>query len=581
MPVSEKSLKLLACAALVFCAGLAVQLPALSGRLLWDDAELIGANPFLGSCANLGAVLNPLNLARVLPVPMSARPVVNATLLADACAGAGPFDMKLTNALLHAFNAALLFIVLFAFTGSAGGALLGAAVLAVHPASVEAVNIIVFRSHLLGFFFFLCGLAAALLYVRGAGRAAAGGAAACYFLALLSVETAITLPAAALLAAYFEDGKAGLKKMLPLLGLFAAIALFYLWFRAPRSGYIISGVATPGIAGASALYPAALLPEGAFKTVGGIKLLPWRDIYFDRAANLFTMAGVCVAYLRDLVLPLNLSSEYNPAVIKGLRAGAWPLAGCLAFLAAGLGLLRGRRLAGLGLLFIAVTLLPALNIVPLYNIKADRYLYLPLAGLALTVAAAFGACRPGKARLAAGVAVACWLTFLAATTVRRAPEFADDLALFTAAVKSAPDLPRARGNLAAALLAAGDCAGAAREAGQAVKLNPAETELRLRSAYTLARCSRGGEALAEAQAALALSPEDPDALYLAGLLKLKTDRPRGVALLQRAAGRAPRRRDIRLTLSLAKKEKAGLLTKPDQASRAELERFYRQAGLFF
>jgi hypothetical protein len=569
-------------AALVFCAALGAHAPELSASLLWDDAQFIGDNSFAASCSNMGAALNPVHLIKVLPAPFSARPLVNVSLIADACSAAGPYGMRLTSLLFHAFNSALLFFLLLALSASVPASLFGALVLAVHPAAAEAVNIISFRSHLLGFFFFISALFFSLVNGRKAALPLAAAAAGCYFLALMSVETAFVLPAAALLTVYFDSGKDGLKRTGPLFAALALVAVFYLWFRVPRSGYDIPGVSTPGISAASFLYPASIFPKG-FAAPDHILTMPaWRAVYSDTAANLFTMARVTLDYASALVLPLGLSPDYSPRVITTLRQGFAPLAGCLLFLAGVFSLYLRKRLAGLGLLLTFTCLLPALNLWPIYNIRADRYLYLPLAGFCLACAAGFKYCLAGgrKRRVLAALAL-LWVSALSAITLRRAPEFRNDLALFSAAVKQEPAAARARANLAAAWLRAGNCREAAAEAAQAAALDPANPQLRLRLAFTLASCGRGGEALKEADEALRVSPGNAAALYLSGLLRLNIDRRGAIDRLRQADAAAPASREAFLTLFLVEKKDPAALGPRDREALSRLKKFYSGAGLLF
>lgn len=575
----EKPRQYLLLAALAFAAALALYLPAISDGPLWDDEEYIAKNAFVSDCANLGTALNPANLLKVLPVPMSARPLVNASLIADACSGAGVRGMRLTNVLLHAFNSALLFFLLLALCGSAPAALFGALVFAVHPASAEVVHIISFRSHLLGFFFFTAGLIFSIFYGRQRSAASGITASLAYFFAVLSVETPIVLPAAALLSIYFDSGKEGLKRFAPLLLSLILIGTFYLWFRAPRSGYDLPGSAAPGIAGPSALYPASLLPLDVLRPESFNTPPPWRGIYTDRTANLFTMSAITLDYFQALALPLGLSTDYNPAVIKNLRGGVLPVAGCLAAVAVGWLLFLRRKLSGLALLLILTALLPALNIVPLYNIKADRYLYLSLCGLALLAAAGFrrGSQEKSRLRFYLPAAAGLYLAGLCAVSLLRAPGFKNDLALFSAAVAQNPGVPRAQANLSAALMRSGDCPKAVSSSRAASALDSDSPQLRLRLAYTLAWC---GE-VKESSLLLKSCPQNADALYLAALLSLKGDRARAVTLLKAALEAAPRRRAFFLTLLLAENKKAAGLAAEDRKDLEELEKSLKAAGLLF
>lgn len=576
----EKPRLYLLLAALAFASAAALYLPSLRNGLLWDDEEFIAKNAFVSDCANLGAALAPVNLLKVLPVPMSARPLVNASLLADVCSGGGVEGMHLTNVLLHAGNSALVFLLLLTLCGSAPAALFGALVFALHPASSEVVHIITFRSHLLGFFFFTAGLLSSLFFARKPGALTGTAAALAYFLSVLSVETPIVLPAAALLAVYYDSGKEGLRRSAPLLIGLILVGTFYLWFRAPRSGYELPGSAAAGIAGPSVLYPAALLPPDASRPMSLNTPPPWRELYSDRTANLFTMSAVTLDYFRALALPLRLSSDYNPALIKSFRLGVWPLAGCLAALAGAWLIFIRKKLSGLAALLVFTALLPVLNIfLPVYNIRADRYLYLPLAGFALLAAAGFRrSCgEPPPRRIFPLAAAGLYLAALCALSVLRAAEFRNDLALFSAAVARDPGVPRAQANLAAAMMRRGDCAGAVRHSRAASATDPGNRQLRLRLAYTLAWCGRAEES------ALLLKDwnGDPDAFFLSGLSSLKTDRRQAVALLKAALEAAPRRRDIFLTLLLAEKKSPAGLAARDREDMAVLRKAYRAAGLFF
>ncbi len=564
-------------AILAFAAGLAAQLPAVTDRLLWDDAQFVASNPFVSDCGNLARALDPVYLFKVLPVRMSARPVVNVSLLADACSGAGPRGMRVTNALLHACGAAMLFALLLVLCGSPPAALFGALVFALHPAVSEAVQIVAFRSHLLGFFFFSGALALAVLAGRGAGLSVSLAGAACYFLAVLSVETAAVLPLSAALAVWFDSGKAGLRRAVPLFTALALLGAFYLWFRVPRSGYELPG-SRPGVSAPSALYPAALLPPPSSPPAAGrgwSELPPWRAVYASGSANLYTMSAVMLGYLRELVLPLGLKADYAPKVITDWRRGLPALAVCLAVLAAGLVLFFRRRLSGLGLMLTLTALLPALDLVHIYNLRADRYLYLPLAGFALLAAAAFRRAESltGPRRTAVLAAGAVWLAGLGALTVSRWPQFADDRALFSEA--AAGGSPRAHANLAGTLLRGGDCDGAVKESAEAARLDPGDPFLRLRLAYALAWCGRGREALA----AIASAPETPDTVFLRGLACMESDPERAVGLISAALEKEPGRADMRLALGLALgRAPAGLDPASAAGFAAELDAF-KKGGL--
>ncbi len=103
--------------------------------------------------------------------------------------------------------------------------------------------------------------------------------------------------------------------------------------------------------------------------------------------------------------------------VQGPVASVGPaLAAAVGALVLAAGAARVRGAAGFGIAAWALLLLPSLHLVPLqvFPLHADRYLYAPWLGLALTVGAALDALSPSRRRL--GLAVAAAATLLAGTT---------------------------------------------------------------------------------------------------------------------------------------------------------------------
>lgn len=512
--------KLLLLGALVFTAAMAVYSREAPRELLWDDYIFIGQNKFLAKCSNLGAALRPGNLVYVQPVAMSARPVVNASLLLDSCSGGGRAALHQTNCLLHAFNAVLLFIFIVILLGDPLAAFFGALVFAVHPAAAELVHIASFRSHLLGAFFFLAAMLAALFHSRKARPLTGCLAAACYLLAMLSVETAVVFPLAALALAWFDGGRAAVKRLLPLMAALAALALFYFWFRTPRSGYDIPGVSRPGLTGSSPLYPAALFLPGQGPSLPYYTVIPWRLVYKDHLVNFYTMARVLADYLLAVPLPLHLSIEYNPPVITRLSGAMIPVCADLAVLAAAVILFLRRRFEGLGLLLAFICLLPVMNIWPMLNIKGDRYLYLPLAGFALAAAAFLARYRAFRAERRSGALTAgLFVAALALAAVLRNPDFRDTMSLYSAAARTEPAAFGVRLNLAEICQAKNDCACVFRQVDAVKGVDPGNLPLKRHVGALLAACGRKDEALDDMAEVLKALPEDPEALYWTKVLR--------------------------------------------------------------
>lgn len=83
---------------------------------------------------------------------------------------------------------------------------------------------------------------------------------------------------------------------------------------------------------------------------------------------------------------------------------------------------------------------------------------------------------------------------------------------------------------------------------------PQDPEVQRRLAYALHRAGRSAEAIAAADQALALDPENADTLYTAGIVRTesKLDQARGLALLEQARQREPDNWKVRDALAKAK-----------------------------
>jgi hypothetical protein len=167
--------------------------PSLANDLVWDDRIYILDNPPVRE-ARLGEILSR-------PIGSYYRPVVFATFAIEAVASdANPALFHLTNLVLHAAVAGLLFAAAVALGASAPPACAAALLFALHPVQSEAVLYVSGRTDVLAAAF---GLGALLLHARArgwcgpaAGAGAQWGAAICFALALGCKESAASLPLA-------------------------------------------------------------------------------------------------------------------------------------------------------------------------------------------------------------------------------------------------------------------------------------------------------------------------------------------------------------------------------------------------
>ena len=119
---------------------------------------------------------------------------------------AGAFH--LTNVLIHAATAILLFLILRTMTGALWPSAFVAAVFAIHPLRAESVAWVAERKDVLAAFFFMLAIGAYVRFVRKPDSAGRYLMVALFFLlALLSKPTAVTLPFVLLLLDYWPLGR--------------------------------------------------------------------------------------------------------------------------------------------------------------------------------------------------------------------------------------------------------------------------------------------------------------------------------------------------------------------------------------
>ncbi|HVR61506.1 MAG TPA: hypothetical protein VMU50_06385, partial [Polyangia bacterium] len=373
---------------LVVAAALIAFGGSLRNQFTYDEGLVIGeADPFLRS-GSLSTLVSPRYFAASREGTY--RPVVTLSYMVDRAFGEAPFVFKADSLLLHAACALLVLALARRLLPATERrfALIGALFFAVHPLATETVDNASFREDGLVTFFVLSGLLLAL-----ADRL--WPAALCYALGLLSKESAVVFPilllGARLVAARAAvDGaparRSRLARELVVLG---AITIAYLAVR-------FGPMNTPG---SYARFP------------GG-----------NRAATLLGMPAVLVRYARLVVWPWPLLADYSGYFDFGPRAALARLPALLAaaaLLAAPVvAWRRGATTVAFGLAWFFVALLPVANVIAIPVPAAERFLYLPLAGVALALSA--GAARvlarwPAASRplLAGGVAVAIAFVALA------------------------------------------------------------------------------------------------------------------------------------------------------------------------
>lgn len=462
--------------ALAVLAGTALYLPSLDYGFVWDDRQLITANPAIETDTPLALFGRGFMLAghgsqsrRV----QYYRPLAALSFWLDHRArGMNPRGFHLTNVLLNGLVLVLLALLLLELLRRDGRyrrwpVLLGVLAFGVHPAHVESVAFISGRTDLLAAVFVLI---AALLILRlrrtGSFLFAVLGAAS-FALALLAKEVAILFPAVAALLLGWT--RAERRRSLMALGLLILTAASYLVLR-----FAVLGPALPPAAGGAGHRLTLVL--NSLGRYAGLLVFPFRHRLLWPDAAEFARPGWPTA------------------------AGAALLVG-LVWLA-----VRYRRgPAGTGAAWTLLFLLPAANLFPIgSSLLAERLLYLPSAGAILLALAAGLGLRDIRARRALAWLLTGYCLVLGFAAWNRMPAWRDEMALFRVAVTEAPESADAHLNLGAELLRAGDAAGAERELRRAVELRPGEPIARNNLGDLLRRTGRLEEAADQLRTAVRL-----------------------------------------------------------------------------
>jgi tetratricopeptide (TPR) repeat protein len=193
------------------------------------------------------------------------------------------------------------------------------------------------------------------------------------------------------------------------------------------------------------------------------------------AERLMLVLQVYWLNLRSLVWPDNLAIHYGRATSQCLQPTLAIMGGALLTISiACVWILRRRTAILFGVLWFGLALGVTSQIMPHHLLRADRFLYLPLAGLVLAVAMGWrtlGNALKGPARLTMAAAVALTLALLGARTALQVQTWRSSVAVWEHCVKVVPENDLAHRILADNLAAAGEYQRAFQQYRIALRLN--------------------------------------------------------------------------------------------------------------
>ena len=334
---------------------------SLQNGFVYDDVFTITDNYFIRDWGNFPAFFTDDYFKYSGEVTY--RPVVTFSYFIDySLWHLNPTGFHLTNILLHAVTGALVYLLVSAVSRSRTTAFLTSTLFALHPILTEAVNGISYREDLLATIFFLSSI---LLFKQSAIHNPQSKirnylyplSLFSYLLALCSKEVAITLPLIIFLLDWLLEDKSRIKKntIKYYIG-FILVSGFYLflrfaWFHNPVE-----------------------------------KQLTYPDNSF--LVSLLTMPKIFCSYVKLLFFPMHFNAEYIIAHTKTPFAATFILS--IIFLSV-IGVITYRfydysKRLFFFMLWFFVILAPMMNIIPIANIMAERYLYLPSVGFCAILA---------------------------------------------------------------------------------------------------------------------------------------------------------------------------------------------------
>jgi len=325
----------------------------LDNTFVYDDSVTIVKNNLIKSWKNFHTLFS-FNYF-ILSGELSYRPIATLTYFIDySLWGLNSTGFHLTNILLQTINTILFYIFLKRVTKITTLAFFSTLLFTTHPILTETVNSISYREDLLTALFFLIAFilylkinktffnkSKFLLYYLGSLFS--------YLLALFSKEMAITFPILLILfdIFYLPPGK-------PLQALIKKLNGIYIGYFSVTAFYLF------------------------------IQFVVFRHVYIrldQTRQSLFVMIKVLASYIKLLFLPFNLNADYViPPITTGIISFIISVLLVITVTIITIRLCKNNKKYWFFISWFFITLLPVSNIIPIGNIMAERYLYIPIMG---------------------------------------------------------------------------------------------------------------------------------------------------------------------------------------------------------
>jgi len=567
-------------ALVIFAVAFVVYANSIAGGFVWDDQDLIVNNPSMGKLGAKGiAGLFSAGFWTDYESASYYRPLVAATYqIQYRIFNGNPAGFHFVNVVWNALVCVLVFYFIYLLLRNAVTAAVAALLFALHPIHTESVAWIAGRTDVLST---LWAMASLVLYAVARQRSKTPLIAAAwvaFLVSLLAKESSVFVPLVVVLL-----------ELPPLRSL--------LLRRADQKRD--TATAVTGVAG-------YFVCVGLYLALRSHALQTTVSSYSDYAQGALGLIGlplsVFAGYVGKILFPFRLNAEWDSPVPHSL-ADVHVIAGLVLLAAIVYAALRYRRVPEvvLGAAFFVFGLAPVLNIIPIGEVSAERFLYFPSLGFVLVLGAFFSRAlasaspaladlseaqtgvRPSTMPSARGRQLVWILVVVlvayAARTVTRNPVWKSEEVLFTETVKAAPNSPRAHVSLGDVALRHGRVSDAIRLYKKALDLDPDGTLALSNLAGVYVQQRRFDDALPLIEHAIEVQPDNAGLQSNLGSLYFEMGRhDDAVAPLERALELNPNQPTAHFNLGLIEFERKNYAAARDHFLRvADLGPGYHMA----
>lgn len=483
---------------LVFCAGAAANLRILSnGFVNYDDPLYVSANQQVLK----GLTVEGIVWAFTTIYAANWHPLTWISHMLDVqLFGTNPAMHHLISLTIHAVNSTLFFLFFARTTGATGRSLIAALFFSIHPLHVESVAWVSERKEILCALFWLLGMHAYVYYTSLPCIRRYLLVVFLFICALLSKPMAVTFPIVLVLLDFWPLCRMRIRERSLSLGentralIIEKIPLLLLSF--------ILGVVTLSAQNAG----------GAVNTMNA----------FNSIETALNTAAAIPRYLLKAIWPIHLAVLYpfDPEPIMGVIGIITIVIGSVVACKN-----RGKPFYLFGWFWFLLILLPVLGVIRIGGHSiADRYMYLPLAGLCvlITWASAEAVSKsPRKCRTLSAFTITIFLLFIVGSW-KQSEVWRDSVTLFKHATAVTHANWMAEHQLGKAFMDAGLDKEALPHLLEALRINPRYALTLYNLSVIYGRSGHYDEALSMLEEAVRLAPDDVESRYLLFRLYLES-----------------------------------------------------------